>query len=187
MADVAGPRPPEPGATSDAGWFHDLMTRIVAARNAGDKTEVDRLREYGRREGGPSLSQMIDQLLEAADEAQVAARDGRLMAPRSIGAALPGQRICDFCASPHTIAYYPFEEFGLRGPAGTLLSGDRMYVCARCYGLVESADWKGLRDWVGPAARSDGNRLLWMGFRNNRTGPAVFFTPGTDPEEGRGQ
>jgi hypothetical protein len=53
--------------------------------------------------------------------------------------------------------------------------------------MVEAGDWRGLRDWVGPAARADANRLLWMGFRQNRTGPAVFFAPGTDPEQGREQ
>jgi hypothetical protein len=179
--------PPEPGSTSNAGWFHDLMLRVTAARNAGDTAEVDRLRDYARREGDAGLAQMVDQLLAAADEAAAAARAGRPMARRSIGANPPGQRICDFCASPNTVAYYPFNEFDLQGPTGTLASGDRMYVCPRCYELVKAGDWKGLRDWVGPAAKTYGTRLLWMGFQRNRTGPAVFFTPGTDPEEGRDQ
>lgn len=182
MADAL---PPEPGSTSDAGWFHDLMVRITAARNAGDTAEVDRLRDYARREGDDGLTQMIEQLLSAADEMTAAARAGRRMPVRSIGANLPGQRICDFCASANTVAYYPFDEFHLQGPAGSLASGDRMYVCVRCLQLVDAGDWKGLRDWVGPAARTQGTRMLWMGFQQNRTGPAVFYTPGTDPEEGR--
>jgi len=45
------------------------------------------------------------------------------MGRRSIGANLRGQRICDFCASPNTVAYYPFNEFELQGPTGTLASG----------------------------------------------------------------
>ena len=183
--DGPGPQPPEPDSTSDAGWFHDLVTRIAAARSAGDTTEVQRLREYGRREGGPVLAAMTDQLLSAADEGRAAGGADLGMGGRRIGLNLPGHRVCDFCASPHVVAYYPFAEFELAGPAGLLASGDRMYVCACCHQLVEAADWKGLRDWVGPAARTHGVQVLWTGFRNNRTGPAVFFTPGTDPEQGR--
>jgi hypothetical protein len=53
-----------------------------------------------------------------------------------------------------------------------------MYVCTRCHQLVEAEDCKGPPEWVGPSARTHGTRLLWNGFRNNRTGPAVFFLPG---------
>lgn len=118
--------PPEPGSTSNAGWFHDLMLRITAARNAGDTAEVDRLRDYAHREGDTGLAQMVDQLLTAADEAAAAARTGQPMARRSIGANPTGQRICDFCGGPDTVAYYPFHEFELQGLNGTLTSGDRM-------------------------------------------------------------
>jgi hypothetical protein len=176
--------PPDPESYSDAAWFHDLVLRLKAARDAGDAAEQARLRDYARREGGEHTAQLVDQVLAAADDA-VAMRAGRRQ-PSPIGANLPGQRLCDFCSSPHTVAYYPFEEFALAGPGGEYLSGDRMYVCVRCHHLVETGDWKGLRDWVGPAAKAYANRLLWIGFRNNRTGPAVFFPPGSDPEAERG-
>lgn len=132
------------------------------------------------------MAQMVDQLLATADDVEAAARTGQPMAVRDIGVNLPGQLLCDFCANPQTVAYFPFEEFHIRSDMGTTFaSGDRMYVCRHCHQLVEAGDWKGLRDWVGPAARNDANRLLWQGFRQNRTGPAVFFTPGTNPEQGR--
>ncbi len=58
-------------------------------------------------------------------------------------------------------------------------------MCLRCHKLVDASDWKGLRDWGRASSQTYGTRLLWTGFRQNRTGPAVYFTSVTDPEQGR--
>lgn len=175
---------PTPGEPSDAAWFHDLMTELADAYRGSDHTRIAALREQARQRG-PHLEHMIEQVLTAADVARAFNALGVPMPPQPIGYALKGQRMCDFCTDPHPIAYYPFEEFEIAGPATTYLSGDRMYVCAHCQPLVEAGDWRTLRRWVGPAGDSLGVRLLWMGFANNRTGPAVTITADHDPEEGR--
>lgn len=173
--------------TSDAAWFHAAMVRIAAARHAGDRQEVDRLLAYIEGEGSPNLRRLAEQAIARAEDVEARQAAGEPLPVYPVGMNLPGQLLCDFCAAPDPVVYFPFNEFSLVSTGGGYLSGDRMYACIRCRHYVDTGDWKGLREWVGPTARGEGVRLLWMGFRQNRTGPAVEIQPGTNPEEDRKQ
>ncbi|MEU0396540.1 hypothetical protein ABZ208_27900 [Streptomyces sp. NPDC006208] len=165
----------------DAPWVQTLVKRVYAARQSGDQDEADRLLAYGRAEGGETLSRIVDQLA-ARDEAL---DSGRPMKPQEVSAAAPNQLVCDFCAGFDPLAYYEVTEFGISAPGGSFLSGDRFYACPRCRELIDAADWKGLRDWIGPQQFGMGHRMLLVGFKKHRKGDAVEFEPGTNPELNR--
>ncbi|MFJ9719964.1 hypothetical protein ACIRPQ_29230 [Streptomyces sp. NPDC101213] len=171
--------------TEDAPWAHSLVSRIRAARAAGDEEEADRLIAYGRAEGSEALARLMDQILAMLDARDTATARGEDMAPFSISAAQDGQLVCDFCAATDPVVYYEVREFSIQGPGGAFLSGDRFYACPRCRELVDASDWKGLRAWIGPKQFGLGHRMLVLGFKNNRRGAAVEFEPGTNPEAGR--
>ncbi|MFC5267212.1 hypothetical protein ACFPJ1_34285 [Kribbella qitaiheensis] len=90
---------------ADGPWVDTLVRRIYAARAGGDTAEADRLLEYGRAEGGEVLSRIVDQLLDALDQRDVAAHGGGAMPPYSVSAAPAGELICDFCAATAPIVY----------------------------------------------------------------------------------
>ncbi|MFD8385216.1 hypothetical protein ACFV2X_42990 [Streptomyces sp. NPDC059679] len=170
---------------ADAPWLHTLVQRVRSARADGDDEEASRLVEYGRAEGGDALTRLFDQIMASLDERDAAHARGETMPPFAISAAAEGQLECDFCAALNPTVYFEVTEFGVQGPGGTFLSGDRFYACPRCRQLVEADDWKGMREWIGPKRFGLGSRMLVMGFRQHRKGGAVEFEPGTNPEASR--
>jgi hypothetical protein len=170
---------------ADAPWVSTLVRRIYAARAAGDTSEAERLLEYGRAEGGETLSRIVDQLLNALDRRDTAKLAGETMTPYDVSAVPDGALICDFCAATGPVVYYEVTEFSIMGPGGEFLSGDRFYACPACRRFVDTSDWKGLRAWIGPAQFGLGHRMLLVGFRQHRKGSAVEFPPGTNPEANR--
>jgi hypothetical protein len=175
------PRPGDPLVSSEAAWLHDITKRIAAARGAGNTAEVDRLLSYVEAEAGTTRRLVLEQIIDVVARVQ----RGETVRQK-IGAHTFGTRLCDFCAGTDPCCYYPFSEFSLAGAGGEWESGDRMYACATCRSFVDGGDWKGLRAWVGESARSAPVKLLWYGFRRNRTTTgAIEFPPGTDPEAGR--
>ncbi|WP_432138650.1 hypothetical protein [Streptomyces sp. bgisy154] len=170
---------------ADAPWLRTRVQRVRAARDAGEEEEAARLEAYGRAEGGDVLSRMFDQIMAGLDERDAALARGQRMAPHRVSAAEEGQLACDFCAALDPVVYFEVTEFGVGGPGGTFLSGDRFYACPRCRELVEADDWKGMRDWIGPKQFNIGTRMLIMGFKQHRKGGAVEFEAGTNPEAGR--
>lgn len=162
--DLPGPR--DPLISSDAAWLHDVFARVAAARNAGDSAEVTRLLDYVTAEGGPHSRELVEQVIKATD----AVKAGQAEVNIGLGG---GELLCDFCTAATVVAYYPMQEFSLVAAGGEWRSGDRMYACARCRELVDAGDWAALRRWVGPGARTWGVKLLWMGFRTNRTGGPI--------------
>ncbi|MEU0770554.1 hypothetical protein [Streptomyces albogriseolus] len=171
--------------TADAPWLRPLVDRIRAARAAGNEEEAARLEQYGHSEGSEALSRMLGQILALLDARDQAVARGEEMEPFLVSAAEEGQLVCDFCTASNPAVYYPVTEFIIQAPGGGFLSGDRFYACPRCRELIDADDWKGLRDWIGPAQFGLGHRLLVMGFKQHRAGEPVEFEPGTNPESGR--
>jgi hypothetical protein len=167
---------------SNAAWLHEVMQQAAQASRAGDGDEVERIRAHVLTQGGPQLLNIVDEAFRGAALAQGLSLMQAPGVTIPLGAALPGYKLCDFCSSTEVVAYFPFERFTVADPAGMAVnfdSGDRWYVCARCRRDVEANDWKAIRDWVGPAGQA--NRQLWLGFRVNRTGPAVPYHPDDAP------
>jgi hypothetical protein len=89
--------------------------------------------------------------------------------------------------NPHT------AEHGLTRPGGDedlrLLfraAGSKWWVCARCRDLVDAGQWRALRQWVGPISNNPPIMMMWLGFKQNRTGPFVpLDADPPPPEEGR--
>lgn len=174
------PRPGDPPPSPEATMFNGQMLKIARARRAGLPEEVERLLGEIETFLSPAHRALAEKAIDAAERTERGERG-----PFNVGMSLPGQLLCDFCASPETVCYYPFAEFTLVS-VGDWASGDRMYACAACRRHVDAGDWRGLRVHVGPTAASPGVKLLWAGFRLNRTtAEAVEFEPGTNPEEGR--
>lgn len=160
-------------------WFHGLFTELAAARRTNDTAAVNRIRDrIAARDPvhGQRYLAMVDKMLWIADE-RAAGRHVDL----PIGFALPGELMCDFCASLDVVCYFPFDEFSLEFPGGEWRSGDEMYTCVSCRVLVEAGNWAELRKRVGPSASELPTRLMWMGFQQNRTGPPVDIDPTTHP------
>lgn len=170
---------------ADGPWVSTLVRRIYAARTAGNTGEAARLLEYGHAEGGEALSRILDQILDALDRRDTAELAGEPMAPYGISAAPAGELRCDFCAATGPVVYYEVVEFSIAVPGSEYLSGDRFYACPPCRRYVDDSDWKGLRAWIGPEHFGLGHRMLLVGFRQHRKGPAVEFPPGTNPEVNR--
>ncbi|MCZ7478822.1 hypothetical protein [Micromonospora sp. WMMC273] len=173
-----------PEETSTAAWFHELTNRVAAAHRADDTAEVNRLLDYAEREGGAHWRERLEHLLTTTTLIKERRAAGLPGGAHSIGHN-GGVLVCDFCGGEPVIAYYPFTPFQLAVLDAQMDSGDRWYVCGRCRELHDAGDWKGLRDWVGPAARQEPVRLIWHGFRTHRTGDAVPVAPGSNPEAGR--
>lgn len=171
------PVPPREGPPNHADLMHAAFERIRVARDAGQVEEI--ARQLGEIETfmGPQYRRLAERVLERVE----ATERGQPFPPITS----PGGRICDFCVDPETVAYFPFNPFTLIGIGADWDSGDRMYVCRACRTSVDLGDWRGLAVRAGQAANSPAVRLMWSGFRMNRTGPAVELEPGTDPEEGR--
>lgn len=168
---------------SNAAWLHDVMQHAAAANRAGDRDEVERIRAHVLAQGGAQLLNIVDEAFRGAALAQGLTLMQAPGVTIPMGAALPGYKLCDFCSSTEVVAYFPFERFTMADPAGTAVnfdSGDRWYVCERCRKCVEADDWKAIRDWVGPGWQA--SRQLWFGFRANRTGPAVAYSPDEAPD-----
>jgi two-component system, chemotaxis family, chemotaxis protein CheY len=88
-----------------------------------------------------------------------------------------GSRICDCCAGPSTVMYYPLDELFERDDDGPLSGVDRIYVCDRCFQLVETGHWSNLRHWTSPAMGRRAIRHLWMGLRQHHVGSPVQALP----------
>lgn len=86
-------------------------------------------------------------------------------------------RICDCCANAGTVAYYPLDEPLEQGDDGPLSFVDRIYVCERCFQLVETGHWSHLRGWIGSATDKRAVRHLWMGLRRHYVGSPVPSAP----------
>lgn len=159
-----------PNERSPAARLHDVMLAVAAARRRGDQAAVTALLDG--LSDAPHLRRIAIRAIQDIDDA--AERAAQDLPPRVYRSGLADTVLmCDFCADDQVVAYYPFAPFEMVAMPLDWHSGDRMYVCARCRGHVETGDWRGLREWVGQTAESDGVRMLWWGFRQNRTGPAV--------------
>lgn len=163
----------DPTDTSPAAWFHAVTARVAAAHHGGDTAEVARLLDYIEAEGDPDWRARVEHILSVSVDVTHRRKAGLPGGQYPMGNTVTGQLICDFCGAAPVVAYYPFTPFDLAAVFATFDSGDKMHVCARCRQLVDADDWKGLKAWVGPAARTEPVRMLWWGFRQNRTGDAV--------------
>ncbi|GAA2637894.1 hypothetical protein SMC26_23165 [Actinomadura fulvescens] len=125
---------------SDGPWLNSVLQRVFAARRDGDQDEARRLLDYARAEGGAELGRVAE-LLAAADTARAKAiARGREMEPFGISLAPKGTLLCDFCAAPDPVVYYPVTEFEIAAPGGSWLSGDRFCACAACRRFVDGSD-----------------------------------------------
>lgn len=86
-------------------------------------------------------------------------------------------RTCNCCAVAGTVAYYPLDEPLEQGDDEPLPSVDRIYVCERCFQLVEAGRWSRLRGWVGSATDRRAVRHLWLGLRRHLVGTPVPSFP----------
>lgn len=96
---------------------------------------------------------------------------------------------CDFCCAPGaSVAMFPCRPFEalehVHGPSGqrrvvefTPEEAAQWYACATCRDDIEAGRWRGVRDRYaasrGQTRVSDEVALMWVGFKNHRTGPPV--------------
>lgn len=171
---------------SHAHWFHTVAAPQLADARRWRPHEVPDILEMIGRVAGPQQRHIAERMLAAAARVEA----GGLGLIEMGEDHPPGGWPCDFCAEPDTGLFFPFESFSLdevlpNGARHVMPSGDRWHVCQRCHDWVEANNWRAIRAWVGPAATAGNTQMLWNGFRINRTGPAIAFTPGTDPAAAR--
>lgn len=172
---------------SDSVFLDVVMQRVRAARRDGNAAEVERLLGYIAAEGRPELRRHCERMLRDFDALDAVFGTPGIHRIDGAEPAQPGDEgLCDFCTGSPTVAYYPFEPFSIiigrdkrSGQLALFDSGDRMFACAYCFELVEAGDWRKLAEWGDPQGSV---RDLWAGFRRRRTGPAVRFEPGKNPE-----
>lgn len=178
---------PPDGGLSNATRLHAFVWRLRAARAAGDDAEVERIRAEALAAGGDPFVILLDEAASGADHTRAAHAAGHTPAPLSMGSRDLGEtRICDFCSGLPVVGYYPFTPFTLAALGQEYLSGSKWWVCAYCRDLVDAGHWRALRQWVGPISNNPPVMMMWMGFKQNRTGDFIpLDADPPPPEEGR--
>jgi hypothetical protein len=164
-----------------------MFRQLAEARKAGDEAEALRIVERVRREGTRSQVRVFEQSLSTIDDIAFREAIGQPPGTYSLGAAVSGERLCDFCGDPGPACFFPVDEFHVTATdpdsrrTVTFPSGDRFYACATCAPMIEAADWKALREYCGPGVQQASIRVLWAGFARNRSGPPVPVDAAGDP------
>lgn len=155
--------------TSNAAWMHTILIEVAEAYRAGRTGDLARVLDRAEQQG-PGWKRRIENVLGRLDEMK-AGKGGNY----NLGFGEPGGASCDWCLADETVCYYPFTAFVIEAYANHH-TGDRFYTCAKCRDFIEADDWRGLAAWVGPTARDEMTRILWWGFRCNRTtdGPVAW-------------